>query len=450
MSPELRPYQQEDVAFLEKLDSAGCFNEQRTGKTPTALILASPYKKILIICPGSAMPQWKDEFEKWLGRPCITLIGTPQKRNDLFAQWTDGLIVSYDIFKSTLKGAGLVKDIVKHPPDFMIVDEAHRIKNPKSAAAKSVFACKKFTKKLALTATPAHGKSQEIYSILHWLYPTRFTGYWAFVDEFFAQEKKWGANGTQFIDIGGYLPGKELELQQYLATISTQRKRKEVMPWLPLKDYTQIRLEPTKHQTKYLAELQQFYETEHVITQGTLDRLIRYRQICLAPALLDLKGESPKSEWIKQYLKDYPEESVIIFSKFTSYLKLLQQELLEFEPALMIGATPIPFRKILVNEFQKKRTRILLLNLDVGKEALTLDTATTTIFCDKYPPIGDIAQAEDRFVSTTEDKKDKPHKIIELMIKDTYDEELYKLLESRASETDVLNNYKLYLERRKL
>jgi hypothetical protein len=55
-------------------------------------------------------------------------------------------------------------------------------------------------------------------------------------------------------------------------------------------------------------------------------------------------------------------------------------------------------------------------------------------------------QAEDRFISTTEDKASKPHTIIELMIKDTYDEQLYKLLEQRKSATDIINDYKKYLK----
>ena len=32
------------------------------------------------------------------------------------------------------------------------------------------------------------------------------------------------------------------------------------------------------------------------------------------------KRQKPKTEWIIQYLKDYPEKPVIIFSKFTTYL----------------------------------------------------------------------------------------------------------------------------------
>ena len=33
---KLRPYQKEDAVFLSQLPSACSFNEQRTGKTPTA------------------------------------------------------------------------------------------------------------------------------------------------------------------------------------------------------------------------------------------------------------------------------------------------------------------------------------------------------------------------------------------------------------------------------
>lgn len=98
-----------------------------------------------------------------------------------------------------------------------------------------------------------------------------------------------------------------------------------------------------------------------------------------------------------------------------------------------------------VNEFQSGRCNLLLINIDAGKEGLTLDRAEVTIFTDKYPPIGDIEQAEDRFIATSEDKADKPHTIIELCMKGTYDEQLYDLLKKRKSETDVINDFKKYL-----
>ena len=84
----------------------------------------------------------------------------------------------------------------------------------------------------------------------------------------------------------GFKSGMEHKLQTQLSFISTNRKRKDVMPWLPEKDYQQVHLEPTKEQVKYLKELDKHFETEHIIVQGILDRLVRERQIVLSTLIL--------------------------------------------------------------------------------------------------------------------------------------------------------------------
>ena len=91
---------------------------------------------------------------------------------------------------------------------------------------------------------------------------------------------------------------------------------------------------------------------------------------------------------------------------------------------------------------------MLLINVDAGKEGLTLDNADTTIFTDRYPPIGTIQQAEDRFIASVKEMTHKGHKIINLYMKNTFDEQLNQLLDKRAEETDVINSYKKYIERR--
>ena len=330
----------------------------------------------------------------------------------------------------------------------IILDEAHKIKNPKTASAKAIFRTTNIPYRLALTGTPAQGKPYDIYSILKFLFPSDFRGFWKFLEEYFIIEE-------QTIYVAGkprtiktyekFQPGKERELQKLLSTFSTQRKRQDVMPWLPNKFYERVRLEPTKEQLKYLKELEETYRTEDIVTVGTLDRLIRYRQICLDPTLIGLKGKSPKTEYIKQYIKDNPDEHLIIFSKFTSYLIKLAEEL-DTTWAMLIGSTPVKQRGQFVKDVQAGKFKVFLINIDAGKEALTLDRAETTIFTDKYPPIGSIEQAEDRFIASTKDKAHKAHKIIELCMKNTFDEQLYKLLELRKSETDIINNYKAYLK----
>lgn len=451
----LRTYQKNDAKFLASLPCSACFNEQRTGKTPTALEVIKlrrlQEERILIITTASSVYQWKEEYEKWLGKPCQLCVGTPTQKQKAIGAWAHGLVVSLDSFKATENRAGLIEPILAREPKMVILDEAHKIKNPKSANAKAIFKTKNIPYRLALTGTPAQGKPYDIFSILKFLYPDDFGSYWNFIDEYFEIEEHFiyqNGRPRTFKTYDNFKPGKAAQLQEILNEFSTQRKRRDVMPWLPDKFYQQVQLTPTRLQTKYLKELENTYRTGDVITTGTLDRLVRYRQICLDPGLLNLEGNSPKTDWILQYLNDYPDEQVIIFSKFTSYLVKLSQQL-KSKWALLVGSTPTKQRGQFIRDFQAGKFNVFLINIDAGKEALTLDAAETTIFTDKYPPIGSIEQAEDRFIASTEAKAHKAHKIIELMIADTFDEQLYKLLEQRKSETDIINNYSKYIQERR-
>lgn len=444
----LRPYQLEDIAFLKTKYCAACFNEPRTGKTPTAIktFTEQDITKILVVCPTSAIIQWATEFTRWTNLPAYPVIGTPTKKRKTIDAWNNGaLILSYDSLKQTKSNEGLVNDVLIKKPQGVILDEAHRIKNPKSANAQAAFMLSHhIPRRLALTGTPAPNKPHEVWSILHFLYPNSFSSYWRFINDFFETKVVKLGNHT-FKEIGGVRKSKLKALQELLNQVATQRKRKDVMPWLPEKDKQRIMLKPTTEQKRYLNELQTYFETEDVVTQGTLDRLIRYRQICVHPATLGLKGKSPKTVWIKQYLKDYPEQPTIIFSKFTKYLKILSEEIATTPHALIIGETPVAKRQEIVDAFQTGALNLLLINVDAGKEALTLDAAKATIFTDKYPPVGDIEQAEDRFVATTEDKADKPHIIYELILEGTYDEQIYDLIEKRVEAIDVINNFKAHM-----
>lgn len=451
---KLRSYQTDDAKFLAPLPCSACFNEQRTGKTPTALEVIKLRKleneRILIITTASSIYQWKDEYEKWLKRPCEICVGTPTKKKKAISSWSHGLVISLDSFKETASRSGLITPILNQNPQMIILDEAHKIKNPKSANAQAIFKTTKIPYRLALTGTPAQGKPYDVYSILRFLFPVDFRSYWKFIDKYFQIEENttWqGGKPRTYKTYDNFKPGMESKLQDILKTFSTQRKRKEVMPWLPDKYYEQIVLEPSKEQKKYLKDLEETYRTGDIITVGTLDRLVRYRQICLDPGLLNLPGKSPKTEWIIQYLKDYPDEQIIIFSKFTSYLIRLSEQL-NTSWAMLVGATSTEQRGQFIKDFQAGKFKVFLINIDAGKEALTLDAAETTIFTDKYPPIGSIEQAEDRFIASTKDKAHKAHKIVELMIKGTFDEQIYKLLEKRKSETDIINNYNNYIKER--
>lgn len=460
---KLREYQQEDVKFLGARKTAGCFNEQRTGKTPTALstMKVKGVKKLLIIAPASTLYTWAEECRRWWfeSLPATVVDGTAAKRKQIIENWTTGaLIISYECLRETqhvtrnefgdieeVSVTGDLAYIKKHKDiEGVILDEAHRIKNHKSKQAAALFSLMYIPERLALTGTPAPGKQHEIFSILHWLYPKIFTGYWRFIDYYFTQYEEYNANG-KFKVIGTFKRGKDVELQQFLDAISTRRLRSSVMSWLPEKDREVIKLPMTKEQEKYITELNDMFEIEgtDVNAVNILAKLMKIRQILLAPEVLGLKGKSPKAEWIKQYLKDYPEKKVLVFSNFTEWLKVLGKEL--DCNNFIIGETSKAKREELKNDFQNGKIRLLLINIKAGKEGITLDTADTAIFTDKYPPIGDVLQAEDRFVATTKDKLNTGHTIIDLVMADSYEVNILRMLENNASEVDIINNYIKYL-----
>lgn len=459
-TPKYRPYQLEDIAFLSKLECAACFNEQRTGKTPVALgVVAAKHlenERILIITTKSALFQWQYEYERWLHKPCVVATGTPlQKQKIIKEQWTHGLIICLSSFKKTKNNKGCEALIVEQKPSMVILDEAHYISNPQTCAAESVYKLIQVPNRLALTGTPVYSKPDRLYGILHFLFPTKFHNIWPFRNNYLQPliHSYWTTEGLQikkdwskatFSRVGTMM------IQNFLKDVATQRKRKEVMQWLPEKDRQVIYLPLTKQQDKYLNELMETFQISgsDVVVRGVLDRLVRYRQICVDPKILNLNSTSPKTEWILDFISENPDTPVIIFSNFTEYLKKLFIILKEnsIKLAMIIGDVDPKKRMKFQEDFQNRKFNVFLINTSAGKEALTLDRAEVIIFTDVFHPIGAVLQAEDRFVATTEDKKDKPHTIYYLTMKDSFEENILTALNKQKTAADVINDFKAQLK----
>lgn len=452
----LREYQQQDLDYLKDKSRCALFNEPRTGKTPTSIswIQARDSTLNIVVCPTSAIPGWSNELAVWFkDNKTFVCAGTKKQKekevdNFIKAEQPKTLIISYDSLKATKEREGFVKILIKQNLTGAIIDEAHRLRGRTTATAQAVFKLTRGIQNvIALTGTPAFGKPEELFSILHLLFPQEYRSYWKWIDEWCDVYSGYNREADrEYKVIRGIKKSKQQDMVNLLKQFSTIRKRKDVMPWLPSITKQQVCLPLSTKQKFYLTELDKWFKVENVVTAGILDRLIRYRQICDSPELIGLDTKSPKTDWIKQYLKDYPDESIIIFSNFTEYLKILKRELPESE--MIIGSTPVSKRGEYCKAFQSGAIKILLINIQAGREALTLDRADVTIFTDKYPPIGAIEQAEARFLATTEENAHRGHKIVELMMEDSYDKEIYRMLNCRAREVDIINNYNKYIERK--
>lgn len=429
----LRPYQVTDLFYLEKLQHGAIFNEPRTGKTIIAIQLAERIIEEqggLVICPASLVLNWCAEFEKWNSfvKPFTNFL--------LFSNYQGKkvFVVSKDTWKKQQA------NILDYHYDVCFVDEAHYLRNYKSQQSKSVFKVQA-KRKYVLTGTPTVKHTSDIWGILHFLYPKKFTSYWQFVNRYFTIETDYF--GHQHI--GKVKKEYEVELQELIGFISVQRKRAEVMQWLPPKVYQTLYCEMGKKQRKMYDQLKEEFfisnEQDEILldTENVLAQLTRLRQVCLDPNLVDLDASSSKTEALLDWLDDNP-QPVVIMSMFTSYLKKLFDVLRHkgYKVAAINGEMSTFDKQQSANDFQAGKVDILLCNIISAGTGFTLDKADTIIFTDKAWNPSDNEQAEDRITPTTEERNHS-HTIISLICKNSFDESLHTMLQSKKSLTDVIN-----------
>jgi SNF2 family DNA or RNA helicase len=132
--------------------------ETGTGKTLAALKIAENFKNVLIICPSSVKTVWRSEIEKW---------GINLRNVE---------IVSYDYFRMH------IDEILKKTFwNFIIFDEAHKLKNVKAKITKLVMKIFPKVYKVMLSGTPFE-KPEDYYAQLRILRPDHPFGKLSFTE----------------------------------------------------------------------------------------------------------------------------------------------------------------------------------------------------------------------------------------------------------------------------
>lgn len=437
IDPRLRHYQNQDVFALSFLKNKAIFNEQRTGKTPTTIIALreQPARRILVVCPTGLRGNWEREFSTWLDRPSQIISGTAKQRHkliDTFNVYDDAIgIVSYESLRN---------DIAHYTSHFdaMVVDEAHRLRNYKSLQSNALFKIGRLAQsRYALTGTPAVNHAVDVYGILAFLYPEKYPSYWQFAERYFEMEENYFSQGQT---VGSLRKDREPEWLWNLSMTSIQRKRKDIMDWLPEIQTQVIELEPNEQQLKEYNQMKLSYTVGEVDAQNQLVQLIRLRQIALAPQLLNLKGKSPKIDFLMEYIDDDPTSSIVIFSNFTSFLNLLSDKL-KCKHGLLTGATKNQSQ--VVADFQEGRFNVLLSNIRVGGVGHTMDRADAVIFTDRSFSPMENDQAQDRLVPISKERVTEGKIIIDLVTKGTVDTKVLQLLQMKQDIIKYTNDYGL-------
>jgi len=434
----LRPYQRVDIDFINSRQNVGVFNEQRTGKTPTILLaVKSKLKKNIIVCPSGLKLNWEREYKQWLGRDDIMVVnGTPSNRDKIYYNFHTlkyaTIVISYETLRVDLQKI-IKKGVVF---DVLIVDEAHRLRNYQTKQSKAIMDLGKHTSNVyALTGTPAVNHASDVFGILKLMKPTKYTSFWAFADRYF------GSYDTMFgRQLGALRKDRKDEFQGVLNIISTQRKRRDIMKWLPKINEKVIKLELTSTQKKMINEIVELQRINGEVIPNAVAQLMRLRQATLDPTLLNVNDVSPKEQFIYEYLEDNPNEKVIIFSMFTSFLNKVKEKLGD-KAVMLTGEQSQLQKQMAVDSIQKGTKKVMLANILAGGVGWTLDMADTIIFTDlSYNPI-DNQQAKDRFVPTNPNIEYGGKEIIYLQMDKSIDENIVDLLEKKINIIQYVNDY---------
>jgi SNF2 family DNA or RNA helicase len=444
----LRPYQKQDVNYITARGSCLVLNEPRTGKTPTMITVlkALGTKKNLVVCPSSLVLNWAKEFKQWYPKcEVIAISGNKATRNKSLNYWaltskikTTVLIISKDTLKIEIDA-----QMENSSFDTAIVDEAHFLRNWKSKQSEAIFKIKA-TYKYPLTGTPSVKHGSDVYGLLHFIDPKQYSSYWQFTDRYWEiQDNGWGK------DIANAKKSREKELLSLMSINSVQRKRQDVMKWLPKAQHQNLPVQLEGKQLKLYNQMMDTFvasdiENEHEIdTMNKLSQLVRLRQLCLDPRLLGFDVRGAKTDALLEWAENNTEPFVVM-TTFSSYFELVKPELEKLGKKVEVidGSVSKTNRQHIVDRFQKGEIDILLANIIAAGTGLTLDRSDTIIFLDKSFNPADNEQAQDRIVPTTEDRYHSIN-VISLVADGTIDERVNEILDRKEDLTKIINKGEL-------
>jgi len=182
---KLRDYQVRGLNWMISLYENGIngilADEMGLGKTLQTISLLGYMKHFrningphMVLVPKSTLANWMNEFKKWCPTlRAICLIGDQATRNVFIRDvmmpggW-DVCVTSYEMI---LREKSVFK---KFNWKYMVIDEAHRIKNEESLLSKVIREIKT-ANRLLLTGTPLQNNLHELWALLNFLLPDIFS-----------------------------------------------------------------------------------------------------------------------------------------------------------------------------------------------------------------------------------------------------------------------------------
>ncbi|XP_058203242.1 ISWI chromatin-remodeling complex ATPase CHR11 isoform X2 [Rhododendron vialii] len=412
---KMRDYQLAGLNWLIRLYENGIngilADEMGLGKTLQTISLLGYLNEFrgitgphMVVAPKSTLGNWMNEIKRFCPiLRAIKFLGNPDERKHV----RENLLVAgkFDVCVTSFEMAIKEKSALRQFSwRYIIIDEAHRIKNENSLLSKTMRLFKT-NYRLLITGTPLQNNLHELWSLLNFLLPEIFSSAETF-DEWFQIS---GENDQQEV---------VQQLHKVLRPFLLRRLKSDVEKGLPPKKETILKVGMSQMQKQYYKALLQ-KDLEVVNAGGERKRLLniamQLRKCCNHPYLFQGAEPGPpyttgdhlitnagKMVLLDKLLPKLKERDsrVLIFSQMTRLLDILEDYLL-FRGYLYCridGNTGGDDRDASIEAFNKPGSEkfVFLLSTRAGGLGINLATADVVIIYDSdWNPQVDL-QAQDR------------------------------------------------------
>lgn len=440
----LRHYQKAGfdwLNFLREFEFNGILaDDMGLGKTLQALTMLQKVseekgnKTSLAVVPTSLVFNWKAEAKKFTPGLKIAIyhgVKRDKKGFDKMVKENDLVITTYGVIRNDLEL------FVSKEFEYVILDEAHTIKNPASISAKSVFALRG-KNKLAISGTPMQNNLTELWSLFNFLNPGYLGSYDFFKEQFVTRIEK-----EKDVNVNA-------SLKKLINPFLLRRTKKIIADELPDKTEMVLKSNFNEDEREVYDNWKEYYKNEiksAVNEKGMggaklkiLEGLMKLRQICLHPKMIDTeyRGSSAKFDLLMMEVEKVMAEGhkVLIFSSFVKMLTIIKDEFekKDLKYSYLDGKTKD--REGVVTRFQNgDEAESFLISIKAGGVGLNLTSADYVFIVDPWWNPAVEMQAMDRAHRIGQKNKVFVYKMI---AENTIEEKILKLQESKKELVDNL------------
>ena len=434
---ELYPYQAEGALFAARAGRCLIGDEMGLGKTIQAIAAAELFarhfgtERVLVVCPTSLKHQWQKEIARFTDREAQVIGGLRAGRARQYQENGYCKIVNYDVLDKDL-------DLIRTwSPDVVIADEAQRIKNWNTVAARAL---KRIESPYAivLTGTPLENRLEELVSIIQYVDRHRLGATWKLRHAHHSTDETGRVIGYKDLD----------KLGKTLAPVLLRRRKSEVLGQLPPRVDNTIFMPMTDEQRTHhdengeiVAHIALRWRRTGYLSDADQRRLTcalqNMRMVCNSTYLLDQKtDDGAKPDELMTLLEESferPQAKAVVFSQWVRTHELIVRRLEKkrWDYVLFHGGIPGAKRGALVERFHQDPECRVFLSTDAGGVGLNLQHAASIVVNMDLP--WNPAVLEQRIGRVHRLGQSRSVQVVNFVAEDTIEERMLSLLAFKRS-----------------